>query len=46
MRNNRILIWIMAVIAATPLWAQTPVESEINCPTDTIDGEIVYKYEV
>ncbi|MBQ2170646.1 MAG: hypothetical protein II448_02780, partial [Paludibacteraceae bacterium] len=46
MRNNRILIWIMAVIAAAPLWAQTPVESEINCPMDTIDGEIVYKYEV
>lgn len=46
MRNNRILIWIMAVIAAAPLWAQTPVESEIKCPTDTIDGEIVYKYEV
>lgn len=48
MRNNTILLWLVALWLATPLWAQTSTEvvNYKNCPTDTVDGEIVYKYEV
>lgn len=40
---NRFLNIVVAAVLAMPVMAQT---DSTNCPTDTLNGEVVYKYQV
>lgn len=43
MKRYKYIIWIASLMLAMPLAAQT---DSTNCPKDTVNGEIVYKYQV
>lgn len=43
MKANKYILIVCAVVSSLAMHAQT---DSTNCPTDTVDGEIVYRYEV
>ena len=43
MKQYKHIVWILSLLWALPLTAQT---DSTNCPKDTINGEVVYKYQV